>query len=109
MFGSYLHALVAHAPLQLEIVPLRSVNTENQERIFSQAGKTATATTNRHPQNIISTLVIRLQAKTELKGVTATVQNSASNKSKQTHPTIQWYHSGKSILEEKLAAAPTVN
>ena len=46
----------------------------NQERIFSQARKTATATTNRHPQNI-STLMIHLQAKTE---VTATVQNSES-------------------------------
>ena len=61
MFGSYLHALVAHAPFQLEIVPLCSVNTENQERIFSQARKTATATTNRYPQNIIS--LNRLQAK----------------------------------------------
>ena len=29
-FGVYLHALVAHAPRQLEIVSLRSVNTENQ-------------------------------------------------------------------------------
>ena len=44
MFGSYLHALVAHAPLQMEIIPLRSVNTENQERIFSQARKTAIST-----------------------------------------------------------------
>lgn len=37
MFGSYLHALLAHAPLQLEIIPLSSINTENKERIFSQA------------------------------------------------------------------------
>ena len=29
LFGSYLHALVVHAPQQLEIVSLRSVNTEN--------------------------------------------------------------------------------
>ena len=27
-FGSYLHSLVVHAPLQLEIISLRSVNTE---------------------------------------------------------------------------------
>jgi hypothetical protein len=106
--------LVAHTPLQLEIVPLHSVNTENQEKIFSQARKTAIATTNRHPQNIISTLVIRLHAKTELKGVTATVKKKrkCSNKSKRTRPTIQWYNSGKNILEnspEKLAAAPTAN
>ena len=82
MFSSYLHALVAHAPIQMEIVPLRSVNTENQERIFSQAQKTATATSNRRPENIISSLVIRLQAKTVLKEVSATVQNSESSVSK---------------------------
>ena len=81
-FGNYLHSLVAHAPLQLEIVSQRSVNTENQERIFSQARKTATATSNRHPQNIISTLVLRLQAKTELKGVSEMVQKSESQVSK---------------------------
>ena len=34
MFGTYLHALVVHAPRQYEIVSLRSINTENQERIF---------------------------------------------------------------------------
>ena len=81
MFGSYLHTLVAHAPIQLEIIPLRTVNTENQQRIFSQARKTATATSNRHAENIISSLV-RLQAKTELKGVHAMVQNSESSVSK---------------------------
>ena len=32
---------------------------------FSQVRKTTTATSNRHPENIISSLVIRLQAKTE--------------------------------------------
>ena len=43
LFGNYLHALVAHAPQQLEIISLRSVNTENQERIFEQARRSATA------------------------------------------------------------------
>lgn len=89
MFGSYLHALVAHAPLQYEVISLRSVKTENQERIFSQARKTATATSNRHPQNIVSSLVIRLQAKTEIKGVSAIVKSSESRvakASKGIHP-----------------------
>ena len=35
-FGVYLHSLVAHAPMQYEIICLRSVNTENQERIFQK-------------------------------------------------------------------------
>ena len=49
MLGNYLHALVAHAPPQFEIVSLSSVNAEKQERIFSQARKTAiAATTDNH-------------------------------------------------------------
>lgn len=82
MFGLYLHSLVAHAPMQFEIVPLSSVNTENQERIFSQARKTATATSNRHPQNVVSSLTLRLQAKNNLKEVTAQVRQQESRVSK---------------------------
>ena len=62
-FGSYLHALVVHAPQQLKIVALRSVNTENQERLFEQARRSATAASNRHPANVLSSTVFRLQAK----------------------------------------------
>ena len=39
LFGAYLHSLLAHAPRQYEIICLRSVNTENQERMFQQAKK----------------------------------------------------------------------
>ena len=46
LFGTYLYALVAHAPQQLEIILLHSVNTENQERIFEQAWRSATAASN---------------------------------------------------------------
>ena len=49
LFGSYLHALVVHAPQQLEIISLLCVNTENQERLFEQARRSATAASNRHP------------------------------------------------------------
>ncbi len=37
LFGLYLHSIVVHAPLQYEIVCLKSINTENQERLFQQA------------------------------------------------------------------------
>lgn len=57
------YTLVAHAPQQLEIVSLRSANTENQERLFDQAHRSATAASNRHPQNVLYTAVLRLQAK----------------------------------------------
>ena len=64
-FGAYLHAIVVHAPPQLEIISLFSINTENQERIFGQARKTATATSNCQPHQLISTTLLRLQAKSQ--------------------------------------------
>lgn len=63
LFGSYLHALVVHSPVQYEVVCLRSVNTENQERIFQQAKTIARCTTNRKPENVIPSIMLRLQAK----------------------------------------------
>lgn len=63
LFGSYLHALVVHSPLQYEVVCLRSVNTKNQERIFQQAKAIASATTNRKLENFIPSVMLRLQAK----------------------------------------------
>ena len=84
-FGTYLHALVAHAPPQLEIVSLRTVNTENQERIFGQARKTATATSNRQPQNVINSTILRLQAKSEFRHVTAVVAQAESKVAKASH------------------------
>ena len=47
-----------HAPQQLEIISLRSDNTENQERIFEQAQRSATAASNRHLNNILTTIVL---------------------------------------------------
>ena len=74
-FGTYLHALVAHAPQQLEIISLRSVNTENQECIFEQARRSATAASNRHPSNVLSTTVLWLQAKAAFNDIADATQN----------------------------------
>ncbi len=82
MFGNYIHALVVYAPIQCEIVPLSSVNTENQERLFSQARKSALATSSTHSENIISTLTLRLQATTDLKTISSLVKVSESKVSK---------------------------
>ncbi len=38
-FGLYLLSIAVHAPLQYEIVCLKLINTENQERLFQQANK----------------------------------------------------------------------
>ena len=36
-YGLYLHSISKHAPEQYEIVCLKSINTENQERMFGQS------------------------------------------------------------------------
>ena len=63
LFGLYLHSIVVHAPLQYEIVCLKSVNTENQERLFQQAKSIASKCSNRKPDNVISAVILRLQAR----------------------------------------------
>ena len=81
-FGTYLHAIVVHAPSHLEIISLFSVNTENQERIFGQACKTATATSNRQPHTLISTILLRLQAKSQYRDIYASVKQGESRVAK---------------------------
>ena len=63
LFGLCLHSISRHAPEQYEIVCLRSVNTENQERLFGQSRRTAESVTNRHPANIITNVMLHMQAK----------------------------------------------
>ena len=106
MFGLYLHAIVAHAPLQFEILSLSSVNTESQERIFSQARKTVTATSNRHPQNIVSTLTLRLRAKTQLKHISTLVNQGESKVAKvgKSIPLYQGTVIEKSLVERHLSS-----
>lgn len=58
-----MHALCSHAPQQYEIVCLKSVNTENQERFFGQARCTASLTSNRTSENIITNVLLCMQAK----------------------------------------------
>ena len=65
-FGLYLHALCKHAPEQYELVCLKSVNTENQERMFGQSRLIAEHTTNRHPDNIITSILMHMQVKNEI-------------------------------------------
>jgi hypothetical protein len=82
LFGSYLHALVVHAPQQYEIVCLRSVNTESQERMFQQAKKVAMNTTNRKPENVIPSIMLRLQAQQVCGKLSETYQASETKVNK---------------------------
>ena len=76
MFGNYLHALTSHAPQQHEILCLKSVNTENHERFFGQARRSATLTSNRTPENIIFKILLCLQAKWSAGNLLNPIQNS---------------------------------
>ena len=62
LFGTYLHHLCAHAPQQYEVVPLRSINTEHEERLFGQAKQIAQNASNRQPENAIFNIFVRLSA-----------------------------------------------
>ena len=78
MFGNYLHALTSHAPQQYEILCLKSINTENHERFFGQARRSATLTSNRTPENVIFNILLRLQAKRSAGNLLNPIQNSDS-------------------------------
>ena len=78
MFGNYLHALTSHAPQQYEVLCLRSINTENHERFFGQARRSASLASNRTPENVIFNILLRLQAKRSAGNLLNPIQNSDS-------------------------------
>ena len=73
-----LHALTAQSQTQYELCCLRSLNTENRERLFGQARRIAETCTNHHAQNVIPQVMLRLQAKQEQRQPLASVENSDS-------------------------------
>ena len=81
-FGIYLHALTLHAPPQYEILNLKSANTEHEERLFGQAKQIVNNASNRHPNNVIPNILLRLQAKQMKKDLYKTYHESASRISK---------------------------
>ena len=76
-FGAYFHALSSHAAQQYEVVCLKSVNTENEERILGMASKIATTTSNRKPENVLPNILLRLQAGAQRDRNTLEEQNNS--------------------------------
>ena len=64
LYGGYLHGLL-HSPTQLAVVSLSSTNAEALERQQGQTRAIATSTTSRRPREIVSSILIRVQAETE--------------------------------------------
>ena len=70
----YVHAITAHSPTQYELSCLRSLNTENLERLFGQARAIAEYCTNHHHDNVIPQIMLRLEAKQEQRTALVAVQ-----------------------------------
>ena len=102
-YGTYLHALTKHAPLQLEIVCQKSINSENQERLFGQGRKAAEMASNRHSENIISTALLRLQAKKETGKMLHSV-NEADSQVSRAAATIRTCTSSASTFKKTFVA-----
>ena len=62
MATQYFHALLLHGPQQHKVVCSRSVNTENEERLFKSAANVAKCT-DRKLQNMLLTVLKRLKVK----------------------------------------------
>lgn len=83
-YGSYIHHIVAHAPVQFEIVSLSSTTTEAEERLFGQAKALVSQASNWHPDNVMLNMLTRIQSKQLLKNksVTETLSVQESRLSK---------------------------
>ena len=66
LYGNYFHSLMCHAPQLYRVISLRSINTEYQERMFKQANSITKATSNMHPTNVITNVLIRVQEESRL-------------------------------------------
>lgn len=64
MFGMPYHSITAHFAEWFRLIPLRSLNAENQERVFKDI-KNSTDSTNFNHEHLLINALIRLQVKTE--------------------------------------------
>ena len=77
-FGVYLY-LMKHAGLQYRIVSGRSANTEKEEAMFTSIKTDTKLTSNFHSDQLVSNIIIRLQAREILNN------GNASNKCKNSY------------------------
>ena len=61
IFGRYFHSITTHSPILFRIVSMRSMNTEDQERMFGQAKAITKATSCNRPNEILTNIIQRVQ------------------------------------------------
>ena len=103
LYGVYLHDLVTHAPTQYQIICLRSTNAESTERLFSQVKHISLKATNRKPDNVLTTVLLSMQAK-EMTSTSHTPQSQESMVSQVAKPVPSYEGTvvSKAFLEQRL-------
>ena len=84
-YGTYLHDLTAHAPLQLRLVSGRTSNAEEEERTFNTVKSITNTTSCYRPAHIISNIFIRLKAEEKLGRSMNCVEKQQSQVSRLAH------------------------
>lgn len=84
-YGTYLHDLTAHGPIQLCIVSGRSANAEEEERTFNTVKSITNTTSCYRPGHIISNIFILLQAEEQLGRMEDCVAKQQSQVSRLEH------------------------
>ena len=63
LFGQYEHEIVKDAAIIFRIMPLSFANTEDEERGFTFLKKVAKDCSNHHPENVLTSCIIRTQVR----------------------------------------------
>ena len=80
VYGRYFNSIICHSPPLLRIVCLRSVNTEVQERMFGQVKQITRGTSSLKANHIITNIITRLQAETNVRENSLTIQEGEVRK-----------------------------
>ncbi|XP_078609001.1 uncharacterized protein LOC144880606 [Branchiostoma floridae x Branchiostoma japonicum] len=62
LYGTYFHSLSTHAPILYRLVNLRSLNAEQQERLFNKLKGIYSTTSSRRPAEDVGMGMLRMQA-----------------------------------------------
>ena len=65
-FGVYSHSLITHGRHQYRMFSSRTANTEKEKSRFTTIKNNSSLSSSHHPDNIISNVIIRYQAKEKL-------------------------------------------